>query len=274
MRTVPGHSFCHDTLRRELPGWLLTESFYPPRLRMPAHRHESAYFGIVLRGAYTENNRGGRRVCGPSAFVLHPEGDKHSVLFHDAPTRIFRVELKRPTLEKVRQFSELFDSFVPPARLGSASLPWLLARLRKECLEPDDVAALSIEGLILEVLAEASRAARAPGGMCPPWLKTARDFLHDNFDRPFRLDEVAAAAGVHPAYLAREFRRHYRATPGEYVRGRRVEAACRALSATDATLSEIAASLGFSDQSHMGRHFKRLTGLTPAQYRAGRGRRS
>jgi AraC family transcriptional regulator len=241
---------------------------------MPPHRHEGAYFGVVLRGAYTENNRGGRHVCGPSALVLHPEGDEHSVLFHDSPTRIFRVELKRPTLEKVRQFSRVFDSFVPPERLGSASLPWLLTRLRKECLEPDDVAPLSVEGLILEVLAEVSRVVRKPEARCPPWLKAARDFLHENFTGPFRLDEVAAVAGVHPVYLAREFRRHYRTTPGEYVRRRRVDAARRALSATDASLSEIAAALGFSDQSHMGRHFKRLTGLTPAQYRAGRGRRS
>jgi AraC family transcriptional regulator len=241
---------------------------------MPSHRHESAYFGIVLRGSYTENNRGSQHVCGPSALVLHPEGDKHSVQFHDSPTRIFRVELKRPTLEKVRQFSKVFDSFVPPERLNSASLSWLVTRLHRECMEPDDVTPLSAEGLILELLAEASRAARGSERRRPPWLKSARDFLHDNFTRPFRLDEVAAAAGVHPVYLAREFRRHYRTTPGEYVRMRRVEAACRALSATDAPLSEIAAALGFSDQSHMGRHFKRLTGITPARYRAVRGRRS
>jgi AraC-like DNA-binding protein len=248
MGTTLEHSFiCRDALRCEPSGWLLTESLYPPRLRMPAHRHEGAYFGIVLRGSYTEGRGGGRHLCGPSALVLHPEGDKHSVEFHDSPTRILRVELKRPTLEKVRQFSTVFDSFVPPERLGSAPMRWLIARLRRECAERDDVAPLSVEGLILEVLAEASRAAGKSERRCPPWLKTARDFLHENFAKPFRLDDVAAAAGVH---------------------------ACRALSATDAPLSEIAASLGFSDQSHMGRHFKRLTGVTPAQYRAGRGRRS
>jgi len=241
---------------------------------MHAHRHEGAYFEIVLRGSYTEGRRVGRHLCGPSSLVLHPEGDGHSVEFHDSPTRILRVELKRPTLEKVRQFSKVFDSFVPPESLNSAPLSWLTARLRKECLERDDVAPLSVEGLILEVLAEASRAVRKPERNCPAWLKTARDFLHENFARPFRLDDVAAAAGVHPVHLAREFRRHYRTSPGEYVRRRRVEAACRALSATDAPLSEIAAALGFSDQSHMGRHFKRMTGITPAQYRAARVRRS
>ncbi|HYG79711.1 MAG TPA: AraC family transcriptional regulator [Pyrinomonadaceae bacterium] len=265
------HSFiCRDTLRRELSGWLLTESLYPPRLRMAPHRHENAYFGIVVRGSYSENNRAKPRVCGPSSLVLHPEGHIHSVQFHDSPTRIFRVELKQAALEKVRPGSKLFDA---PEQLSSTSLSWLVTRLRKEFSEPDDVAPLAIEGIILEVIAEASRAMRKAERNCPPWLETAREFLHENFTKPLRLDEIAAAADVHPVYLAREFRRQYRITLGEYVRGLRVEAACRAISATDAPLAEIAASLGFSDQSHMGRHFKRLTGCTPTQYRAA-GRRS
>jgi AraC family transcriptional regulator len=143
-----------------------------------------------------------------------------------------------------------------------------MTRLHKEFRERDDVTPLSAEGLILEFLAEASRTLYKSERGCPPWLKTVQDFLHENFTKPFCLNEIATVVGVHPAYLARQFRRHYRTTLGEYVRKLRVEAACLALSATNAPLSEIAASLGFSDQSHMGRHFKRLTGVTPAQYRA------
>jgi AraC family transcriptional regulator len=251
-----------------MSGWLLTESLYPPHLRMGPHLHENAYFGIVLGGSYSERNRGRPRVCGPSALVLHPEGDVHSVQFHDSPTRIFRVELRRTALEKVQQCSKVFDAFNSLEQPRSAQLSWLINRLHKEFLEPDEVAPLSIEGLILEVLAEASRTVYKSESNCPPWLRKAQEFLHENFTEPFCLSEIAAAAGVHPAHLAREFRRRYRTTLGAYVRKLRVEAACRAISATDAPLSEVAASLGFSDQSHMGRHFKRLTGLTPAQYRA------
>ena len=266
MKTMLGHRFiCRDAIRFKLPGWLLTESLYPPHLKMAPHQHENAYFSIVLRGSYSENNRGKPRVCGPSTLVLHPEGNMHSVQFHGSPTRIFRVELKQMALEKVRQCSKVFDS---PEQLSSASLSWLMTRLHKEFLEPDDVAPLSMEGLILDVLAEASRAVCKSERNCPLWLRRALEFLHENFNKPFCLSEIAAAADVHPAYLAREFRRRYRTTMGEYVRKLRVEAACLALSATDAPLSEIAASLGFSDQSHLGRHFRRLTGLTPAKYRA------
>jgi AraC family transcriptional regulator len=196
---------------------------------------------------------------------MNPAGYVHSVRFHNAPTHIFRVELKSQTVSKVRQFSKVLDSL---EELNSTSVFALMTQLYKEFLSPDDVTPLAIEGLILEILAEASRSLSPPDVGCPPWLRRAQEFLHSNFAKPFSLGDVATAAGVHPAYLAREFRRRYRTTPGEYTRRLRVEAAGRALSATDAPLSEIAASLGFSDQSHMGKHFKRLTGFTPAQYRA------
>ena len=264
MRTE--HSFIKRVLPQcEASGWLLTESRYPPLFRMSSHQHENAYFGTVLQGSYSERSRSKSHVYDHSTPVLNPAGYVHSVHFHDAPTRIFRVELKSQTVSRVRQFSKVLDSL---EELNTTSVFALMTRLYKEFLEPDDVTPLAIEGLILEVLAEASRSLSRSDVGSPPWLKRAQEFLHSNFAKPFCLDDVATAAGVHPVDLAREFRRRYRTTLGEYTRRLRVEAACRALSATDAPLSEIAASLGFSDQSHMGKHFKRLTGFTPAQYRA------
>ena len=73
---------------------------------------------------------------------------------------------------------------------------------------------------------------------------------------------------VHPVYLAGKFRRHYGASVGEYVRRLRLKTACRELSHSDAPLSDIAAGVGFYDQSHFTNACKRLTGMTPAQYRA------
>ena len=260
------HSFINRVSPyNEASGWVLTESRYPPLYRMSSHQHKNAYFGTVLHGSYSERNRSRSRVYDLSTLVLNPAGHVHSVHFHDAPTRIFRVELKPETVSKVRQFSKVLDSL---EGLSSTSGFALMTQLYKEFLEPDDVTPLAIEGLILEVLAEASRSLFKSDLGCPAWLKRAQEFLHSSFNNTFTLSDVATAARVHPGYLAREFRRRHRITLGEYTRRLRIEAACRALSTTDAPLSEIAASLGFSDQSHMGKHFKRLTGFTPAQYRA------
>lgn len=155
MKSTFEHSFISRVSPHyETSGWVLTESRYPSLFRMSSHQHENAYFGIVLHGSYSEFNRSRSRVYDPSTLLLHPAGDVHSVHFHDAPTHIFRVELKPHTLSKVRQFSKVLDS---PEGLISTSVFWLMTQLYKEFLEPDDVAPLAIEGLILEILAEASR---------------------------------------------------------------------------------------------------------------------
>jgi AraC family transcriptional regulator len=130
------------------------------------------------------------------------------------------------------------------------------------------VSAIAIEGLFLEILAEAARHnLNASSGKVPKWLDQARQFLQANFSDSFTIDSVASLVGAHPAHLARSFRRHYGCTIGEYTRQLRIEFACRKLSSTDAALAEIASASGFYDQGHFSRTFKRLTGITPARFR-------
>jgi len=73
--------------------------------------------------------------------------------------------------------------------------------------------------------------------------------------------------GIHPVHLAREFRRHYQCTIGEYVRRLKVEYACLQISVSEASLHQIALAAGFFDQSHFARTFKQIMGVTPGNYR-------
>ena len=72
---------------------------------------------------------------------------------------------------------------------------------------------------------------------------------------------------VHPTHLCRAFRRHYRCTPGDYIRQLRIERARQYLAGSDTPLAEIALRVGYSDQGHFAAAFKRLTGFTPSQFR-------
>jgi AraC family transcriptional regulator len=85
------------------------------------------------------------------------------------------------------------------------------------------------------------------------------------------LQQVATEAGVHPAHLARVFRRHHRCTIGSYLRRLRLDAACRQLVSGERPLADIALAAGFADQSHFSRLFRAATGVTPTHYRRSRG---
>jgi AraC family transcriptional regulator len=145
----------------------------------------------------------------------------------------------------------------------------LCRRLYDEFRCGDPFSSLAVEGLMLEVTAELSRQRLKTLEQSPPrWLKEARDNVMANISEPPSLNTLAQAVGVHPVSLAREFRRHYRCTIGEYVRQLRIDAACEELSSSDTPLSVVAMNAGFYDQSHFANTFRRYTGKTPTQYRA------
>lgn len=243
----------------------LTESTYPAGLRMPLHDHEPAYLSFLMRGTYTETFHKGTRTCKPSTLVFHPPGDRHAVDFHNAEVRIFRVEIKSRWLERMREYSGRFES--THFRGGLMSL--LCRRLYDEYQCNDIYSPLAIEGLMLEITAELTRQRRKELEQIPPrWLEQARDTVRANISEPPSLNALAQIVGIHPVSLAREFRRHYRCTIGEYVRQLRIDAACAELSCSETPLSMIATNAGFYDQSHFANTFRRYTGKTPTQYRA------
>jgi AraC family transcriptional regulator len=100
----------------------------------------------------------------------------------------------------------------------------------------------------------------------PSWLEAARGLLQPDAS-VIRMRAIAGAVGVHPVHLSRSFRRRFGLTMTDYLRGRRLEAASRALLETSHGVARIASEHGFSDQAHFTRAFKRATGLTPAAFR-------
>jgi AraC family transcriptional regulator len=145
---------------------------------------------------------------------------------------------------------------------------WLAFRLYKEYKSMDTLSELMMEGLLLEIMVEASRCSTAEMKYkAPSWLFKARALLHDSFSQNLSLKQIAESVDVHPVHLAVRFRRYYGSTIGDYVRKLRVDFACSRLVETDQSLIEIAMAAGFCDQSHFSRTFKQIIGVSPSEYR-------
>jgi PAS domain S-box-containing protein len=93
------------------------------------------------------------------------------------------------------------------------------------------------------------------------------DYILANFEESLKVPDLAEMAALTTAQLERRFKKVFGVTVGEFINKTRVRAAIVMLETTDTTLSNIAYSCGFCDQSALTRKVKAATGMTPAQYR-------
>jgi len=98
-----------------------------------------------------------------------------------------------------------------------------------------------------------------------PRMLAVRDFLHERMADDVGLDELARFAGVDRFRLTRRFTRAFGLSPHAYLVRLRLRAARRML-ACGVDVAQVAAAVGFADQSHLGRWFQRAYRLSPAAY--------
>jgi len=87
------------------------------------------------------------------------------------------------------------------------------------------------------------------------------------YTRPVSVQELAETAGLSPSRFHAAFREVFGVSPMAYVRDHRLEQARLLLSSTDRTVGQVASRVGYRDQFHFSRHFKRRFGTSPAAFR-------
>jgi AraC family transcriptional regulator len=238
----------------------VAERLYEPFQRIPRHTHETPYVCVVVEGRYEERSGRGTATCAASTLLLHPAGAVHSDRFGAGATRLLMLEMDGSWLEALD---------APPLRepgiFASGPVAAFGTRLRREAAWRDDVSPLALEGLVLELLASVHRERTPAGTRVPAWLRRTRERLESSFRRPPSIAQLAAEAGVHPAHLTRSFRRHFLRSIGAFTREARVNRAKELL--PKLPLADVALACGFADQSHFTRTFRRLQGVTPAEFR-------
>jgi AraC family transcriptional regulator len=104
------------------------------------------------------------------------------------------------------------------------------------------------------------------GGLSKLKLQQVVDYIHAHLDRDLSLKELAAIVQMSAHYFSQLFKQSTGITPHQYVIHCRIERAKELLMQRKLTISDVAKVVGFVDQSHFHRHFKRLVGITPKAF--------
>ncbi|MGE8322056.1 MAG: AraC family transcriptional regulator [Pseudomonas sp.] len=239
------------------------------------HWHDSFLVGVTEQGVQQFNCRRVRHRSTPGQVFLLEPGDVHDGLAPTAEGFTYSTLYLQPAwLEQ--QLRALFE------HAPGDSLPSFADTLchDERLARASALAFQSVHGQDLRIVRQTAmddllacltrhlhwRRRINPDPRLPLSAQRARDYLHANLERDIGLEDLAQACGIDRFRLSRAFKAAFGLAPHAYLIQLRL-ARARRLLAQGQTPAEVAMALGFADQSHLGRWFRRAYQLTPADYR-------
>jgi AraC-like DNA-binding protein len=207
---------------------------------MPRHQHIRAYATVVLGGEFEQFSYAGRLTLQAGDVLINPTLDCHSNRMRSRAG----VTLVRLPWRHDGTFGGVYRRLPIDVVVAMADR------------DPGQAA-----GLLQELLAGESYACFQPRDWCDQLALDlgANPRLH--------IGHWATMQGVTREYAWRSFSRTFAVGPGQFRVEVNSRAALMAIVRSDAPLSKVAVDCGFSDQSHMSRAIKALTGMSPARCR-------
>ncbi|WP_394837518.1 AraC family transcriptional regulator [Pendulispora rubella] len=243
--------------------------------RFSPHCHDEYAIGMIERGVEAYRYRGHNRVAEAGEMVVVEPGEAHTGepgapdgwqyrMFY-IPTHLFERAAEAAGKTGLPHFGK---TVINDPEVASAMRAMHVASQHGEPqLERESRFAGLLTTLVERyaegVLVLPRHPARASAG-----VRRAIELAETSYAEPLTLGELAHAAGLSSFHFARQFADATGMSPHRYVVQRRVVEACRLLRARSSP-AEVAMQVGFADQAHMTRHFKRTMGVTPARF-AGR----
>ena len=243
--------------------------------RFARHAHEHFVIGLVEDGVQQYRYRGStlRTPAGAAFFVNSgephtgepalPEGYLYRTLcFHPDVLSRFGARLRNPSTSLHFTESVVHDSE-------------LVRRLRRLHWEVRDrSSALANDWFLHEVMEwllpahMADRSVESNLGRESRRTKRLREYIDAKYADDVSLSQLGELVSASPFHIARIFAREVGLPPHAYLESVRIRRAMELLTAGMAT-AEVALAVGYGDQSHFSHRFRRLTGVTPGQVKAG-----
>lgn len=223
------------------------------------HTHENAHFSLALTGqmaVYRKSHTGVNASIEKFSYVH--AGEEHKTALVSPAGKHINLELEPLFFTSYELTDEHFSKITATP---GASL--LMLKLFKELHFADRSLHDNMLTIILSMLRPQLNMLT---NATPGWVPLVKELLADNWDKELSLTEIASAAAVHPVTVSRYFIRYFGCSLGEYRRGLKVERALHLMNTTNQSLTGIAYSCAFFDQSHFIRAFKEATGYSPKQF--------
>ena len=148
-------------------------------------------------------------------------------------------------------------------------------KLRDEMLRltqyPDNSRPLGIIGqlyLIMDALIQgSSNKKRLQGGKLSRfYAQEALSFIEQNFQNDITVEEIAACCGLNRSYFGKIFHEVLGKSPQEFLISYRMTKATELLKLTSLSIAEVGSAVGYSNQLHFSRAFKKIYGISPTQW--------
>lgn len=238
------------------------------------HWHDGFGIGVIEAGCEVFDYQGEKYYAPPQSIILMNPGIVHTgqAVKQELGWR-YRIMYPPPVLIKkvVEQLEKNSTNlpYFPQPVVGDTDSANRLLSLFKALEEPTSL--LESESIFFITMAEiihkhALFRYEARKWSCDNMVAgRIRDYIDHHYVKSISLVELSSVAGKSPFHLLRIFKERFGLPPHAYQIFVRIERS-KALLLEGRPLSSIAQEMGFADQSHFTRHFKRMVGITPRAY--------
>ena len=275
MRTIlPAPPDLHFWREHDLGGACLLRARYEAH-EFPRHVHDEMVVAVTEDGAGEVRTRQGRDVGGPGTVWVFAPGEYHEGKVdrdrHWAYRGLYLDAAALSTLAEVFGNGAQHGPFVPPRLYEDPQLARMIlathARLEEGApLVERETLWWSTMGVLFGRYGR-PRPNPLRGGPETAKMRDAIDYMAANYQRNIGNHELASLVGLSRYHFLRSFRRAFGMPPHAYLNQMRLVAAKRLLR-EGRSPGEAAAAVGFFDQSHLNRVFKRAYGITPGVFAA------
>ncbi|MEV4070390.1 AraC family ligand binding domain-containing protein [Nonomuraea fuscirosea] len=244
--------------------------------RFARHAHDGYAIGLIVSGVEEFDYRGTLHRAGAGELVLVNPDTAHTG--HAGVPGGWAYRMLYPSIGALEAIAAELGGpagtpHFPAQVARDDQVARLLARAHEAAERGDALAASTLSRTLFARLLTRHAAPRPPGGGPAEGsgvVREALDLLHESLVDPPTLDDLAGAVGARPFALLRAFKAATGMPPHAYLISLRVRRAGRLLR-SGVRPAEVAAEVGFTDQAHLNRHFKRIMGVPPAAYQRAAG---